>query len=309
MIDNPKHLDDITNQIPENTDSAVAILPYGKKLGLRPWNISVEDLIWPLGLPSRLKGKRLVDLSPSDHFIIYPSRKTLLHPHFGTHANISVRIAEPELLHGKYIKWLKRTHWRFHAILTVYGSLIDSIPNAKHLPFGSTWIPIGEKIELSKTRMISIIASEKHFLPGHVVRHDLIQWMQENDIDVDIIGRGYKPFDHKWEGLAPYYYSVIIENSIEKSYFTEKLIDSILCETVPIYMGCHDIDNFLDIRGMIICKNVDDVQKAIISATREMYFEIYPYLKNIKLKAAWFGEYDKRVAQAVLGVDSAANQN
>ena len=309
MIDNPKHLDDNTNQIPENTDSAVAILPYRKKLGLRAWNISIEDLIWPFGLPSRLKDKRLVDLSPNDHFIIYPSRKTLLHPYFGTLAKISVRIAEPELFHGKYIKWLKRTHRRFHSILTVYGSLIDSIPNAIHLPYGSTLIPIGKKIELTKTRMTSIIASEKQFLPGHVVRHDLIQWMQENDLDVDIIGRGYRPFEHKWEGLAPYYYSVVIENSIEKSYFTEKLIDSILCETVPIYLGCHDIENYLDIRGMIICKTVDDLKNAVLTTSINQYTEKLPYLKAIKRKAAWFSEYDKRAAQAVLGADSAANQH
>ena len=299
----------MTSQLPECTDNAVAILPYGKNMRLRPWNISVEDLIWPMGLPSRLKDKKLVDLSPSDHFIIYPSRKTLLHPYFGTHAKISVKIAEPELLHGKYIKWFKRTHRRYHAILTVYGSLISSIPNAIHLPFGSTWIPNWENIELSKARMISIISSQKKILPGHIVRHDLIKWMQENKMDVDIIGRGYRPFEHKWEGLAPYYYSVIIENSIEKSYFTEKLIDSILCETVPIYLGCHDIDNYLDTTGMIICKTVDDIKNAVLSASINQYTEKLPYLKAIKRKAAWYGEYDKRVAYAVLGADSAANQH
>ena len=285
-----------------HTNSAVALLPIGNKLGLKPWNISVDELDWPLGLPPRLKCKRLGDLSPHDHIILYPSNSTLLHPFFGIRAKISIRIAEPELFHGKYIKWLKHTHQRFHAILTVYEYLIDSIPNAIHLPLGSTWVPDWGQLNLSKTELISIIASDKRFLPGHVVRHDLIQWIQDNDYDVAVIGRGYKPFENKWEGLAPYYFSVIIENSIEKSYFTEKLIDAILCEAVPIYLGCQDIDDFLDTRGMIICKNVDDIKNAVMFASKNLYFKKLPHLKTIKRKAAWYGDYDKRAAQAVLGI-------
>ena len=291
----------ICNNNIENTNNAVALLPWGKHLVNKPWNISVDEMNWPLGLPYRLKDKKLSEFSHNDHLIIYPSKRSLLYPYFGTRANISVRIYEPLVIHGRYIKWLKLTHWRFYAILTVYENLIDSISNTIHLPFGSTWVPNWENIELSKTDMISIIASEKDYHPGHILRHNLIRWMKENDIDGDAIGHGYKPFKNKWEGLAPYYFSVIIENSFEKSYFTEKLIDAILCETVPIYLGCPDIDNYLDTRGMIICKDIEDVKSAVLSVSKYLYYEKYPFLNSIKKNAAWYGEYDKRTAQAVLG--------
>ena len=205
-------------------------------------------------------------------------------------------------MHEKYIKWLKHTHWRIHAILTVYGSLITSIPNAIHLPFGSTCVSDWENIDLSKMRMKLIIASDKRFLPGHVIRHDLVKWMLENNLEIDIIGRGYRPNENKWEGLAPYRYSVVIENTVEKSYFREKLIEAILCETTPIYLGCQDIDNYHDTSGMIICKTVNDLKNAVLSASINQYRKTSKY-NSIKRKAAWYGEYDKSVAHAVFGVD------
>ena len=295
------------NHVSEISNSAIAILQYGKKLGARPWNISVDDLIWPLGLPLRLKGKRLIDLSSNDHLIIYPSKKILLLPYVGIRAKISVMISEPKILHGKNLLWLKYTYKRFHYVLTVYDDMINIIPNAKHFPFGSTWIPEWKYVDITKYKDMSIIVSEKRYFPGHILRHDLVRWLQNMEVNIDVVGRGYRPFEHKWEGLAPYYFSIIIENSLEKSYFTEKLIDAILCETVPIYLGCTNIDNYFDTKGMVICKNIDDVKTAVMLATKQLYIEKLPYLKAIRQKAAWYAAYDKRAAHIVLGIEDTFN--
>ena len=214
-------------------------------------------------------------------------------------------LVEPCAWHNHHVKLLKRFYWRFYRVLTVVKHLLDAIPNGEFFPYGSTWIPDWRTIDITKTRMISHIASGKRSLPGHIRRHEIAAWAQADNVNVDLIGRGYRPFDIKSDGLAPYRFSVIIENSIEPGHFTEKLIDSILCETVPIYLGCPNIDHFLDTRGMIICQNTDEIKRAVLSLSVERYLEKLPFLRAVKEQAAWYGEYEARAAKIVLDADRA----
>ena len=193
-------------------------------------------------------------------------------------------------------------------MLTAIQHLLDEIPNGVFFPFGSTWVSNWRTIDVTKSRMVSSIASDKRSLPGHIRRHEIAAWVQAHNLDVDLIGRGYRPFDRKSDGLAPYRFSIIIENSIESSYFTEKLIDAILCETVPIYLGCPNIDQFLDTRGMIICRNTDDIRRAVLSLSVEQYLEKLPHLRTIKDRAAWYGDHEARAARAVLDADRSPNK-
>ncbi len=264
------------------SEPVVAVLPSGTKLGCRPGKLPVDHLMWPLGMPRRLNGKRLADLLPSDHLIIYPQTTSYIRPNFGTSARVSVLVLEPEICHTRHIKRLKMFYWRFFRVLTAVERLCNTIPNGVFFPFGSTWVPDWQVIDTSKSRMVSLISSGKRSLPGHLLRHEIAEWAVLEKIDIDVIGRGYKPFEEKWEGLAPYRFSIVIENSIEPNYFTEKLIDSILCETVPIYLGCPNIDKFLDIGGMIVCQNTDDIRQAVLHASTKLYAQKIPHLREIK---------------------------
>lgn len=76
------------------------------------------------------------------------------------------------------------------------------------------------------------------------------------------VGRGYREIARKSEGLAPYRFSVVIENSREKGYFSEKLIDALMCRTVPIYWGAPDIGDYFDTEGMIVCQSFEDIAQA-----------------------------------------------
>lgn len=52
------------------------------------------------------------------------------------------------------------------------------------------------------------------------------------------------PNTTKWNGLENYSYSITIENCIMKNYFSEKFTDCILAWTIPIYIGCPNIDEY-----------------------------------------------------------------
>ncbi len=70
----------------------------------------------------------------------------------------------------------------------------------------------------------------------------------------------------KREGIAPYQYSVCIENCSRDSYWTEKIVDSILCWTVPIYFGAPNIHKFFPEEAV----HQIDLRKASVAEIREI---------------------------------------
>jgi len=245
--------------------SIIAVLPYYAGLRLDFWNVPLEDLEYPLGRPNHLfgKNKSIKHLSKTDHLIVYPRRKYFTFLKRFCKAQISLMIVEPDSIHQKYFHWTKRAPDRFFTVLTKNKDMLATHPRAKKLVFGTTFIDDPSTIDISKSKRCSIVSSAKQSLPGHKMRHRIVDQIRQLKLDVDILGRGYKPFDKKEEGIAPYEYSVVIENSREIGYFSEKLVDCFLCGTVPIYWGALDIEDYFDTRGMIVCETEEDIVKAV----------------------------------------------
>ena len=86
-----------------------------------------------------------------------------------------------------------------------------------------------------KTRLLSVITSNKAFTRGHLDRIRFVEKLKAHFGDrIDIYGRGFRSFDDKWDVLRPYRYHVAIENSSEPYYWTEKISDCYLAGTFPI---------------------------------------------------------------------------
>ncbi len=281
------------------TEPAIAILPYGHRLGPKLGRVPLSDLIWPEGCPDRLIGKTVTELAPTDHLIMYPNSTVHLRLRRGTRAQISLMMGEPSAIHGKHDRMLRFTWRRFFRVLTFHDVLLQSLPNAVFLPYGATMVPDWRDLPVQKIKSCSLIASAKRDLAGHQLRHSVIDWVRDTGADVDIMGRGYTPFEHKSDGLAPYRYSVVIENVQEKNYFSEKLIDAILCSTVPIYWGCPNIADFMDTAGMVLCETEDEIHKAISATSVEDYANRLPYLTKIQSKAADFGDFERRAVATI----------
>jgi len=97
----------------------------------------------------------------------------------------------------------------------------------------------------NKSKTISWIAGDARDLPGHVKRWELLNSIrQDNALNIDLFGRAVKYIEDKWDGLAPYKYSLAIENSSSPDYWTEKISDCFLAWTVPIYYGCTNLEDY-----------------------------------------------------------------
>ncbi len=117
-----------------------------------------------------------------------------------------------------------------------------------------------------KTKLISVVCSNKAFTKGHQERIAFVEKLKTYYGDrLDVFGSGFNDFDDKWDVLAPYKYHIAIENSSSKYYWTEKISDCYLAETFPIYYGCTNIVDYFPEEGFapIDIHNFDEAVKTI----------------------------------------------
>lgn len=101
-----------------------------------------------------------------------------------------------------------------------------------------------------KTRGLSWITSDKSYLRGHRLRMNFLE-RARRDLDFDLFGRSFRPLEDKWNGLAPYRYSLAVENHRDDYYWTEKIADCYLAWTMPIYYGCRRISEYFPAESFI----------------------------------------------------------
>ncbi len=103
-----------------------------------------------------------------------------------------------------------------------------------------------------KARGVSWIASHLSLLPKHRKRNALREFLNRSRTElVDIFGRGIRYIEKKWDALAPYRYSLAIENSKSRDYWTEKVADCFLSWTLPLYDGCTNLEDHFDRDSLI----------------------------------------------------------
>ncbi len=107
---------------------------------------------------------------------------------------------------------------------------------------------------------LSWITTNKMVFRGHRSRMKFLRALQK-EIEFDLFGYGIRPIDNKWDGLAPYRYSLAIENHSNPYYWSEKIADCFLAWTMPIYYGCTRISDYFPPESMISI-NIGDPDSA-----------------------------------------------
>lgn len=144
-----------------------------------------------------------------------------------------------------------RTHERFPNTLDWFlGADYDSL-----------WAEPMVKPESSADIRLSAVVTGKRLSPGHHLRLDFLHYLEQRGTPVDIFGsdnrerfvnyRGRLPDHDKRDGLYPYRYTLAVENSVQKNYFTEKLVDAVLSECLAFYWGCEELEQYIDPEAFI----------------------------------------------------------
>lgn len=282
---------------------AIAIVPYAERLPEGLPDLPLDRLDWPLGRPARLARGTVADMAVTDHLITYPKTRLYFSPRGRRKAQLSLMIVEPDTVHAKHLRLVRLFHRRFFRVLTKNDALICAIPNGVKFIAGASFVPPSAEIEVHKTKMVSIIASAKRTFEGHRLRHEVIDKARAQNLVLDVMGRGYRPIEDKTEGLAPYRFTVVIENSREPSYITEKLIDALRCRTVPIYWGAPDVGKIFDPAGLIECTTFADIVAAVQRASAEDYDRRRTAIEVNASIADHYADVHRRAAEIVSGTD------
>jgi hypothetical protein len=99
-----------------------------------------------------------------------------------------------------------------------------------------------------RSSRMSMILSMSNFMPGHNMRHMLLNKILNSDMDIHFYANGLnkvysdprvKEFD--WDIFSipyeKYQYQIVIENIIDNYWATEKLTNCVIKEILPIYYG------------------------------------------------------------------------
>jgi hypothetical protein len=112
-----------------------------------------------------------------------------------------------------------------------------------------------------KSKNLSWITSSLSNWEGHRTRLDFLERIK-GKLEFDLFGRGFLPIADKWDGLAPYRYSLAIENFCNEHYWSEKIADCFLSWTMPVYYGCSRISEYFPRESMVLI-NINNPMDAI----------------------------------------------
>ena len=161
-------------------------------------------------------------------------------------------LMEPRSLVPDAYKYVEDHADLFRCIFT-HDSKILRLPNAYFLEWADVWLTTDSE----KTKGISLCTSSKDWCELHKARLELANYFKDRP-EVDVFyGDGSFKYDREHltykpeEYLEHYRYSIIIENDIDRLWFTEKLLNCFSTKTVPIYVGARTIHELFNVKGII----------------------------------------------------------
>lgn len=236
-------------------------------------------------------------------FVADPALKTGLSFHLGAffskavlsddafmypwHQRIAVLTESPIDASYRHIPSLER---RYPLIFTHQCALLAQGGPFQPLMFGTNWIGVSDEAATvaclaerpSKSAMVSFIGSLLHPDAGaYRFRREIAEYAVSRG-DVDCFGRGICAIEGKREAIAPYRFSVAMENAAADDYFSEKLVDCVLLETVPIYYGWPAAAAFLDARGLLTFSTREELAIILDQITPELYETMRPFVRANK---------------------------
>ena len=144
----------------------------------------------------------------------------------------------------------------------------------------------------NKNKLVSIIASNKKSLPGHKLRHQIID---DDDLDIDEFGSGSEGFVEKYwskrqqsfiepkrNSLNNYMFQVVVENGKYPEYVSEKFYDCIKAQTIPIYWGGEEAVRKMgfDLDGVLFFDDIEELDRIIDYISKDLYDEMRPAIER-----------------------------
>lgn len=193
--------------------------------------------------------------------------------------------------------YLVKNYKLYDYIFTFNETVLMVCPNAIKYIYGTTWISplVYSSIDIERKRFeVSTIIGNKLMAPGHHFRKAV--YIAQDSLPKHVTYRFFKSVfcpirlpptsndshfkDSSHEGKSEAFldsqFHLVIENSRQVNYFTEKLCDCLITKTIPIYYGCPNISEYFNTDGWIILESdsVAELSEKLLAIT-PMYYSTY----------------------------------
>lgn len=184
----------------------------------------------------------------------------------------------------------------FDLILSWRNDILTNCKNSEMFLFGGPKTIKDNNLNLDKKNQISFLTSSKNFTKGHSLRHSIWNFLTTHDFngDYELLIHKSPPYIDKELIFNNAKFSIVVENSVEENYFSEKLIDCLSTKTIPIYNGCSNIFNFFDKESFLIFNSLDELIQ-IIENLEQNYYEscLNSIDKNYELSKQFWDYYGR----------------
>lgn len=134
------------------------------------------------------------------------------------------------------------------------------------------WPQFGKK---PKKAALGFLRGSKCRTKGHQLRHKIWEVQerlkQEMQVPLDFMeGGGISRDQRNLQFFNSFV--LVIENSKQANYFSEKLLDALLARCIPVYWGCPNIGDFFDVAGMVVIEgeDIDEAVDQVLSKSKSL---------------------------------------
>jgi hypothetical protein len=193
---------------------------------------------------------------------------------------------------------------KFTKVYSFDKDVLKNVTNSELFCFGSCWVVekrsnYTQNFNADKKFKLSFIRSLKKDLPGHKLRHDIVELFQKK-YDFDLFFPKER-IESKTPLFVDSMFHVTIENSQNENYFTEKLIDCFMSYTIPIYWGCTTISEFFDTNGIIQFNTKEELATILNNLTPEDYYSrLESVKKNYAIAKNEYAFFFERINELIL---------
>ena len=153
---------------------------------------------------------------------------------------------------------------------------------------------------IKKTKLLSHIISKQNWTRGHKLRYIIANAIKDK-YEVDLWGSAVKRFETKLEPLKDYMFNITVMNCKHKDYFTETLVDTFRCGTIPIFWGCPNVSDYFNTKGMLIFNSGPELISILDSLSLELYESKIEHVQENFEIAKKHCQLDDKVYNAIAG--------
>lgn len=218
--------------------------------------------------------------------------------------NTLLLIQEPPIYEND---WMKKQFADYGKVVSFWKGIGNNLAEQSALPWhvnkGYSELSSLKAEAITKADRVSWITSKYSHKSGQRLRLDFLKYLQQVQFDFDLFGKGFQPIEDKFDGIAPYRYSLALENYATDHYWTEKIADCYLSWTMPVYYGCRNIFKYFPEESMIHidpkkpAQSLEKIQQAIADKAWEKHLDAIGHARQLILNQYQLFPWIKHLAE------------